>query len=155
MVEGRERALKTTLKIQMVKDVVYMILFRFPFDFGVDFRCLGGVLGGLGRVLWRSWAVLGRLGGPGRIFDRKSWFVGPSLAPLGGPSWAPKSIKIDKKSIPKCMLFLHPFWDRFLNDLGSILAPKMEPKMPTKFNVFWHWFLIHFFDVSGWCLLVF
>ena len=79
MVEGRERALKTTLKVKFVEDVVYMILFRFPFDFGVDFRCLGGVLGG-------SWAVLGRLGGPGRICDGKSWFVGPSLAPLGGPS---------------------------------------------------------------------
>ena len=55
MVEGRERALKTTLKVEIVEDVVYMILFRFPFDFGVDFRCLGRVLGGLGR----SWVGLG------------------------------------------------------------------------------------------------
>ena len=59
--EGRERALKTTLKVKMAKDVVYMILFRFPFDFGVDFRCLGGVLGGLG-------GVLGGLGGLGTAF---------------------------------------------------------------------------------------
>jgi len=28
-------------------------------------------------------------------------------------------------------------------------------KMATKFNVFWHCFLIPFFDVSGLCLLVF
>ena len=89
---------------------------------------LGGSWGGLGGVLGGSWAVLGRVGGPGRIFDRKSWFVGPSLAPLGGPSWAPKSIKIDKKSIPKCMQILHPFWDRFLSYFWSILAPKMDPK---------------------------
>ena len=51
MVEGREQALKTTLKLNLFEDVVYMILYRFPFDFGVDFRCLGGVLGGLGGVL--------------------------------------------------------------------------------------------------------
>ena len=63
--------------------------------------------------LFGSWAVLGRLGGPGRISDRKCWFVGPSLAPLGGPSWAPKSIQIDKTSIPNCMHTLHRFWDRF------------------------------------------
>ena len=115
MVEGRERALKTTLKVKMVKDVVYMILFRFPFDFGVDFRCLGVSWGGLGGVLGglgRSWAVLGRLEGPGRIFDRKRWFVGPSLAPLGGPCWVPKSIKFDKK---RYQMHAH-----FASMLGSI-----------------------------------
>ena len=63
MVEGRERALKTTLKVKIVEDVVYMILFRFPFDFGVDFRCLGGVLGGLGRVLGGLGASWGGQGG--------------------------------------------------------------------------------------------
>ena len=71
MVEGRERALKTTLKVKIVEDVVYMILFRFPFDFGVDFRCLGGSRGCLGRVLGVSWEGLGEvLGGLGAILGR-------------------------------------------------------------------------------------
>ena len=87
MVEGRERALKTTLKVKFVEDVVYMILFRFPFDFGVDFRCLGRVLGGLGWVLGRSWGGLGRswgvLRGQGGFLIEK---VG-SLA-LRWPPWA-------------------------------------------------------------------
>ena len=50
----------------------------------------------------------------------------------------------------------------FASILGSILkrfgvhsGSENEAKMATKFNVFWHWFLIPFFDVSGWCLLVF
>ena len=74
----------------MVKDVVYMILFRFPFDLGVDFRCLGEVLGGLGGswgglggVFGGSWAVLGRLGVQGGFLIEK---VG-SLA-LRWPPWA-------------------------------------------------------------------
>ena len=39
------------------------------------------------------------------------------------------------------------FWVHFGSENGA--------KMATKYNVFWHWFLIPFFDVSGRCLLVF
>ena len=39
------------------------------------------------------------------------------------------------------------FWVHFGTENGA--------KMATKFNVFWHCFLIPFFDVSGRCLLVF
>ena len=44
------------------------------------------------------------------------------------------------------MHILHPFWDRFLNDFGSILAPKMEPKLIPNFmfsgRVSWYSFLM-------------
>ena len=46
---------------------------------------------------------------------------------------------------------LGSIFERFLVHFGS----ENEAKMATKFNVFWHLFLIPFFDVSGWCLLVF
>ena len=46
---------------------------------------------------------------------------------------------------------LGSMFKRFLLSFGCENGAKMD----TKFNVFWHWFLIPFFDVSGWCLLVF
>ena len=39
--------------------------------------------------------------------------------------WPQKSIKIDKKSIPKRPQNLFRFWDRFWTVFGSILGPKM------------------------------
>ena len=46
---------------------------------------------------------------------------------------------------------LGSFFERF----GVHFGFENGAKMATKFNVFWHWFLIPFFDVSGRCLLVF
>ena len=44
------------------------------------------------------------------------------------------------------MHILHPFWDRFFSDFGSILAPKMEPNL-IQYSMFsgrvsWYSFLI-------------
>ena len=45
------------------------------------------------------------------------------LGGFGIPSWIPKSIKIVKKSISKCIPSWIPFLDRFLVDFGSQLLP--------------------------------
>ena len=57
MVEGREQALKTTLKVKMVEDVVKMMLFRFPINFESVFNVLGESWEGLGALLGRSWVA--------------------------------------------------------------------------------------------------
>ena len=50
----------------------------------------------------------------------------------------------------------------FASILGSIFerfgvhfGSENGAKMATKFNVFWHWFLMPFFDVCGRCFLIF
>ncbi len=73
---------------------------------------LGGSWGGPGGGLGGTWGGLGRswggLGGPEPIWDKN--------VPPGPPFRAPKSSKIDKKSMPRCMKILHQFSDRFCID---------------------------------------
>ena len=40
------------------------------------------------------------------------------------PSWAPKSIKIDKKSMQKSIVFFDASWDRFLKNFGGFWKAK-------------------------------
>ena len=68
------------------------------------------------------------------------------------PTWVPKPIKIDEKSMPSCLPILTSFFDRFLIDVGSQLGPP-EPKKSSphcrESTIFqkiafrnWHRFLI-------------
>ena len=50
-----------------------------------------------------------------------------------------------------CASILGSIFERFWAHFGTENGAKMD----TKFNVFWHWLLIFFFDVSGRCLLFF
>ena len=47
------------------------------------------------------------------------WVFGANL----GPTWLPKSTKIDEKSRPRCLRMLTCFFDRFLIDFCSQLRP--------------------------------
>ena len=67
---------------------------------------LGGHLGSSWAVLEPSWASLGRL--LGRPGHQVGGFGG-----LMAPSWPPESIKILKKSMPRCISSWNPFFDRF------------------------------------------
>ena len=77
---------------------------------------------------------------------------GAILARFCLPTWVPKSIKIDEKSMPSCLPILTSFFDRFLIDVGSQLGPP-EPKKSSphcrESTIFqkiafrnWHRFLI-------------
>ena len=46
------------------------------------------------------------------------WVFGANL----GPTWPPKSTKIDEKSMPRCLPMLTSFFDRFLIDVYSQLG---------------------------------
>ena len=68
--------------------------------FGVD---LGSIFG-LMRVLGGSWAALGSPWAPKIDFSS-------ILRRFRGPSWGPKQIKIDQKSMPRCIKIMHRFSD--------------------------------------------
>ena len=51
---------------------------------------------------------------------------GSILAPFSLPTWSPKSNKIDQKSMPRWLLMLTSFLDRFFLDFCSQLGPS-EP----------------------------
>ena len=53
------------------------------------------------------------------------------------------------------MQILHPFWDRFLNDFWSILAPKMEPKWTPNLMFSGSVFFYTLFWFCGRCFLKF
>ena len=57
------------------------------------------------------------------------WVFGANL----GPTWLPKSTKIDEKSRPRCLRMLTCFFDRFLIDLCSQL-PSPEPSKSWFFS---------------------
>ena len=68
-----------------------------------------------------------------------------------GPQIDKNRSKNDTKMHAHFASILGSIFERFGVNFGS----ENEAKMATKFNVFWHWFLIPCFDVSGRCLLVF
>ena len=51
------------------------------------------------------------------------------------PTWPPKPLKIDQKSMPRCLPFSIPFFDRFLIVFGTQLRPLKTPK-----SLIFHWF---------------
>ena len=65
-----------------------------------------------------------------RIFKNSLFEVGMDFGCHLGSNLLPKSIKILLKSIPKRRSKIDRFWLRFLNDLGSVLGPKLEPCCP-------------------------
>ena len=53
------------------------------------------------------------------------WVFGANL----GPTWPPKSTKIDETSMPRCLRVLTLFFDRFLIDFCSQLRPPEPSKL--------------------------
>ena len=54
--------------------------------------------------------------------------LGPIFDRFWVPSWGPKLTKIEQKSMPKCIPFSIPFFDRFLVDFGTQLRPPETKK---------------------------
>ena len=65
----------------------------------------------------------------GICFSMPFWIHFLSIFHLNlAPTWPPKSPKIHEKSMPRCLLILTSFFDRFLIDVYS----KLRPPEPSK-----------------------
>ena len=88
---------------------------------------------------------------------------GSILAPVSLPTWLPKSIKIQEKSMPRCHPSWTPFFNRCLIDFCSQLRPPESQKSSPRCSestIFqkiafrnWHRFLIDFgANLAPFCL---
>ena len=71
-----------------------------------------------------SWGGLGAILAPRAKMTSKSCFVDPSWTPFGDPQIEPNGLKIEKKSIQKCLNFWIDFWSLFWSILERFGVPK-------------------------------